>query len=199
MMVRDCRINMIFEGTNEILRLFVGLSGMKEAGQYLKEIGSSAAKIFNDPIKGFGVLGQYATRKVSHLTMFGADRLAGIEPALRTDARVFEHFTVRLSSAVEAVLRRHGKEIVEKQFATKRMAEIAIDLFVGLCLLSRVDTMVKSKGFAATSTERNILRIFSQAAKRRMGYHLKRNEVNEDELIKGLADEISEGYRWDVL
>lgn len=201
MIVRDCRINMIFEGTNEILRLFVGLSGMKDAGQYLKEMGAGAARIFNDPIKGFGVLSGYATRKLSQLTPLGRDRIEGIVEPLRADAAVFEEYTVRLAGAVEAVLRRHGKEIVEKQFATKRMAEIAIDLFVGLATLSRVNSLVVSKGEANTAHERAMLRVFSQAAKQRMAYQLNRNDKNEDELVKSLADALvkNEGYNWNLL
>ena len=102
---------------------------------------------------------------------------------------------------METVLKRHGKEIVEKQFATKRMAEIATDLFVGLSMLSRVNSLVKAKGEAATQHERDMLRVFTRAAKRRMNYHLRRNEKNEDELIKSLADRVvaNEGYNWSLI
>ncbi|MEZ4755031.1 MAG: hypothetical protein R3A13_12145 [Bdellovibrionota bacterium] len=35
-----------------------------------------------------------------------------------------------------------GKEIIAQQFASKRIAEIVIDLFVSSCLLSRVSSNV---------------------------------------------------------
>src|SRR5687768_8263063 len=66
--VRDSRINRIFEGTNDILRLFIALSGMDDVGQALKELSGSLRGAFNDPIKGFGVLQKYALHRASLAT-----------------------------------------------------------------------------------------------------------------------------------
>jgi acyl-CoA dehydrogenase family member 9 len=198
--VRDSRINMIFEGTNEILRLYIGLSGMKDAGEYLKDIRRSASKIFNDPIKGFGVLSSFAARKVTHLTTLGRDRMEFVHPALRDQAAIFETFTVRLSRAVDNVLMRLGKDIIGQQFVTKRLADLSTDLFAGLCTLSRVSSMLEERGPEGCSAELKIAQIFTQHAKRRMNYQLRRLLSNEDEEVKALADFILErrSYPWDI-
>jgi len=57
--LRDSRVNMIFEGTNEILRVLLALSGMRDVGEDMKEIG----KALKDPLHSFGILGDYAARK----------------------------------------------------------------------------------------------------------------------------------------
>ena len=56
---RDSRVNRIFEGTNEILRLYLALTALNDVGQGLKEMASSLRGIFDDPIKGFGLLYSY--------------------------------------------------------------------------------------------------------------------------------------------
>lgn len=200
-LMRDARINMIFEGTNEILRLFIALSGMKEAGRYLKEIGSGVENIFNDPIKGFGVLSGFAAKKFTQLTSLGRDKIESAHPALSEEVAVVEQYTLEFSKAVEAVLRKHGKNIIGKQFASKRIAEVAVDLFVSLSVISRVSALIGQKGEGGTAEERKICRVFLQQAKRRMNQNLRRIDKNEDELLKHLADYIveNEGYPWDTL
>lgn len=201
--VRDCRIFMIFEGTNEILRLYVALSGMKQAGEYLKEIGKSGANIFNDPIKGFGTLRGYANKKFTQLTSLGRERLEFVPDELREEADIFEQYTLEFSRITEVLLKRHGKNIIGKQFASNRIANIAIDLTVGLAVLSRVATMIATAGKESESVQQAIAiaKIFSQQAKRRMNQNVRRIERNEDDARKALSDFIvSEGeYPWDTI
>ncbi|MCJ7591876.1 MAG: hypothetical protein MUO51_11055, partial [Woeseiaceae bacterium] len=81
-----------------------------------------------------------------------------------------------------------------------RTADVVIDLFVGLTVLSRVSAM------GADDSEKyqqavQIAHMFSQKAKRRMNQNLRSMLHNEDESAKSLADFIfeAESYPWDVL
>lgn len=198
---RDTRILTIFEGTSEILRLFIALSGMKDAGMLLREVGSAVGDIFNSPIKGFGLLSDYAGRRITNLTSIGQERIVGaVDEALREDAQVFEKYTLELARMTDILLRRHGKTIIDKQFAMERTADVVIDLFVGLCVLSRV-TSIKDKDSDKYRQAVSIAHLFSQQAKRRMNRNLRALQHNEDEIAKSLADFIyqEEGFPWDTL
>ncbi len=199
--MRDSRILTIFEGTSEILRLLIALSGMKEAGVLMQELKAATDDIFNNPIKGFGLLSDYAGRRITHATSLGQDRIIDEVPdVLRDDALVYEKYARELGRMTDVLLRRHGKEIVEKQFALQRAADVVIDLFVGLSVLSRVSSMDPDDD-ERYQQALSVAHIFSQKAKRRMNRNLRAMLRNEDESAKSLADYIlkQEHYPWDVL
>jgi len=199
-MTRDTRILSIFEGTNEILRLYVALNGLKGVGATLSELQSAVGGIFNEPIKGFGVLSDYAGRKVREATGYGAGLRAPVAEPLRPLARLCEKYAVELSKASDRLLRKHGKHIADQQHAQKRVADIAIDLFVGLCVLSRVESLLQAKHPAADDAVK-IARLFARQARRRMARNVRGLERNEDEIIESLASSVLErgGYAWDVM
>lgn len=198
---RDSRILSIFEGTNEILRLYIALSGLKDVGATLSGLKSALGNIFNDPIKGFGVLGSYAGRRVRETTGYGTDKiLRELHPTLRKVAESYEKYAVELSKSADTLLRKHGKKIAEQQYQQKRIADIAIDMFVGLCTLSRADSLVKANHADAESAVK-IAEVFTRQARRRMSRNVRGLIRNEDAQMDSLAAAILQkgNFPWDVI
>lgn len=59
--LRDLRIFRIFEGTNDILRLFVSLTGIQYAGSHLKEV----QKALKNPAANLGLIFEEATKRAT--------------------------------------------------------------------------------------------------------------------------------------
>ena len=198
---RDSRILTIFEGTNEVLRLYIALSGLKDLGKSMGEMKIAVDEIFNNPIKGFGVLTDYAEKRLTQVTGVGRDKIEIAMPAgLREAAGIYEKYTLELAKAADFLLRKYGKTIADRQYALKRIADLCIDLFVGLCVLSRARSLagVKDKhGSEAIS----IASVFAQQAKRRMANQVRRISRNEDDEMHALAGFILDkgAYPWDIL
>ena len=200
-LMRDSRINRIFEGTNEILRLFVALTGMSDVGSQLKELSSSLQGAFKDPIKGFGVLSEYAIRRASWATGLKRDKGAftKLHPLLKEATVSFELATRELAAAVDRVLRKHGRKIIEKQLATERIADMMIELFALACVLSRVDQSLRASGSQSCEHEILIAESLGRRVRRRVRHIAEQIDQNEDEQLKTLAAHACdvERFAWD--
>jgi len=200
--VRDSRINRIFEGTNEILRLFIALTAINDVASQLKDLSAFMKGKLNDPIKGFGVLSDYALKHAQLKTGFGGSaELHDLHESIKPQADLFEDQTRYLAQAADRILRKHGKNIIGKQFATKRLADIMIDLFVMACTLSRVQASIDALGVEKASRELKILRVFASDAQVRIKQNFRQIDNNEDDLLKALAEDACEveRFRWDTI
>jgi alkylation response protein AidB-like acyl-CoA dehydrogenase len=199
--MRDGRINRIFEGTNEILRLFIALAAMHDVAEELKDLAVSMRDVLADPVKGFGVLSDYAKRRASLAT--GLRRPKGrwtlLAPAVAEEAAIFEASATALALATDRLLRRYGKKIVDAQLPTRRLADVMIDLFALAAMLARVSTRIEDHGEAAAAVEREILRTFARQARRRVDAALAGLDENEDASVEALANHVLETgrYEWD--
>ena len=194
-MLRDARINLIFEGTNEILRCFVALSGMQGPGKELVEV----AKAIREPIKGFGLLSDFAIRKAR--TALGRERMSRAHPALNRESVILEQFTGDLARNVDKVMRKHGNQIHEMQYTQRRIADMSIDLFAIAATLSRTTRAIERKGEEGARREIELTTAFCNAAEKRLQGIVGQFDNNDDELLKGIASRTyADGqYPFDVI
>lgn len=193
--LRDARINLIFEGTNEILRAFIALSGMQGPGQQLTEV----ARAMREPIKGFGVLSDFAIQRAR--SALGRERMERVHPLLRREAVVFEESVGGLARETERILRKHGKHIAEKQFVQKRIAEVAIDLYALAAILARTTRTIEQRGVDGAKREIDLATGFATLAADRLRGRLDKMEREDDELLKQIAATSYEdgGYPYDII
>jgi hypothetical protein len=159
--------------------------------------------VLDDPIKGFGVLSDYAKRRASLATGFRRTKgtFTLLAPQVAGERELFEAGARDLAIATDRILRRHGKKIVEAQLPTRRLADTMIDLLALAAILARVSTRIEDHGESAATTEREILRVFARQAKRRIDAALAGIEENEDAGVEALANHVLESgrYAWDNL
>ena len=194
-LLRDARIAMVYEGTNEILRCFIALSGMQGPSRSLEEV----SKAMREPIKGFGLLSDFALRKAK--SALGRERLSKSHPMLAREAVLFEEYTGQLAKSVDNVLRRHGKNIAEMQYTQKRVADVAIDLYAIASVISRTTRAIERRGEEGSRREIDLASVFVTSAKRRLADNVAAFEENDDELRKSIAQRTCTdgGYPLDIL
>ncbi len=193
--LRDSRVNLIFEGTNEILRCFVALSGMQGPGKELADV----AKAIREPIKGFGLLSEFALRKARGV--LGRERAGKAHAALSREASVLEELTCELARNVDKVMRKHGNQIHEMQFTQKRIADIAMDLYAIASVVARTTGAIEKRGEEGARREIDLTSVFVSAAEKRLRDTLASFEKNDDELRKGIASKtyVDGGYPFDIV
>ncbi len=201
--MRDARINMIFEGTNEILRIFLALSGIKGPSDQLKELGKAAdvSKVLQDPIKSVGVLADFAKKRVGK--MIGTKTLTKVHPDLSGHAENFSRMLNDFSIAVENTILKLGKNIIGNELAQMRIANMCMDLYGMLCVLSRT-TSILDKADVSDSDKQYVLtmtEIICRDARQKFTQNHKRLGETYDTLVPKVSQAVAErdGYGLDII
>jgi acyl-CoA dehydrogenase family protein 9 len=180
--VRDSRINLIFEGTNEILRALIALSGLQQPAEHLQAIG----RAFKDPLHSVGALGHYLVGRAKRTISW--PRFSTVDPALAKEATLVARLVHRLGLAVEHAIVSQGKALIDRQFIQERLADAAIDIVLATAVLSRTTWEIQRSGSeAAARGEVDCARAFISLAYRRALRNLRGVEKNQDGRLAAIA------------
>lgn len=185
-MMRDARLNMIGEGSNEVLRAFIGVVGMRDLGMELKDSLDAFKGVFSDTGKAWNHGGRLFNRLFlpeipvrSHLLQDEAKGLAGV---LR-----------KLHWYSASLLAKHGEEIVERQLQLNRIASIAMSVYTMSAVLSKLDTDLAAVGGKKESLKNDfpIATYFIQSQLSMCRRWFKGIESNDDKTLVELSDTIT--------
>jgi acyl-CoA dehydrogenase family protein 9 len=185
-LLRDSRINRIFEGTNEILRLFIALNGIQGPAEQLKEIGSALRR----PLRNLGLISGFAASRLR--SALGATPTLDVElsPRLEPHREYLERHVAELQMATERVIRHYRREIVDRQQELERLADMAVELFATTCVLARTQRLVDERGDEACRGELDLCDLFVVESGRRFRAARVSLESAQDEVRRQVASRV---------
>jgi acyl-CoA dehydrogenase family protein 9 len=127
--MRDARLNMIGEGSNEVLRAFIGAVGLRDLGMELKGFKDSMEKSWFD--------GDTWKKTLSS----GSRYLMAPEVKIKSkEADLLANLTLSFGRAAVKALAMYKEEIIEKQLVLNRLAEAAMALYTMTAVIARLET-----------------------------------------------------------
>jgi acyl-CoA dehydrogenase family protein 9 len=181
-MLRDIRVFPIFEGANDVMRAFIALSGVKPLGEELE--GLSQLDL-GRPIGTLGVMADYVVGRLQREVR--PERITKAHDALDACAGPVTEQVKRLRETSEKLLRTHGKEIRERQWHQKRLADAVADIYAQVATVSRVSSVFQDQGVEASGQERYIAETFCSRAKGRVHSQLDQVDHNDDDRMHSIA------------
>jgi acyl-CoA dehydrogenase family protein 9 len=181
-MLRDVRVLPIFEGSNDVLRLFVALSGCKPVADELRELDSVKLA---DPIRSIGLLTEYVVGRLQREVR--PERITQAHASVAHLATPVSEQVTRLRSTTESLLRTYRTGITQRQWHLKRLAHAALDVYAQVATISRVTQRLDEQGPDLAGRERYLAEAFCTRAAARVDRQLRTVANNDDERTTNIA------------
>lgn len=181
-LLRDSRINMIIEGTSEIMRLFIAREALDP---HLKAAGASATSGKVDFVKATKFYAGWYP--MLWLPFASSEQDVEVNAHLKKHMRFVAKNSQKLARDLFHMMMRYQQGLQKKQMVLGRLVDVGAELFAMTATISNASSVAATKGSVRLAD------LFCQQSRRRISHLRNGVYCNDDKLAYAVAREVLDG------
>ena len=192
--LRDVRINLIIEGTTEIMHLFIAREALDPHLNKIKPLLSGRTSAA-EKLKALLAMAAYYGVWYPKTWIPSFDSFSGMNSTLAGHMMYVQSTSKRLARAVFHQMMKYQKKLESKQAILNRIVDIGTELFAIAAACSYAESLYRDKQGKENSVD--LANVFCQASRKRIESLFKDAQCNHDGSTLSVAKKIlAKQYEW---
>ena len=192
--LRDCRINIIIEGTSEIMHLFIAREALDPHLSKALPLLSGKTPL-NEKFRTLGRLAAHYAVWYPKLYLPSTQAFGDLHPQLQGHMHYCQRASKRLARLMFHQMAKHQQRLASKQSILNRIVDVGVELFAVAATCAYADHLVKSGGNKENALE--LADLYCRSARQYISRQFSDSRANHDAASLKVAKKVmAKEYAW---